>query len=245
MRLSWRVAAGWLLAWYALAIGALLAFGWSIAFVVMVGLSVPTFDLHVLMLDRAAGNRHGLGEGVREAWGMLKARARTYLEAGIWRMCVSSVLLGAWLGALHLLGAPVMLDQRGAAMLPWADWLGVNWMAWSWVGLMPLVWQKHGITSLRSWLARRHGLPADIADQLQYLARRKNPDLMLRLSFLTTGVGFGALIFAPFLLPAFEIYHAAVMRCAWHDLFDGDTRVEAFAPQAQAAQARDFARSAG
>lgn len=46
-----------------------------------------------------------------------------------------------------------------------------------------------------------------------------------------TGCGCLPLIFAPFLLPAFDIYHAAVMRCAWHDLFDGDTRVQAFATQ--------------
>lgn len=231
LRLTWRVAAGWLLVWYALAILALLAGGWTLAFVLIVGLSMPAFDTHVLMLDRAAANQHGLLAGLREAGAMLARRRQLYLWAGLWRMAISVIALGLWLGLLQLLGAGDAPGQGGSALPPWAKVLGLNWMAWGWAGLLPLVWQRHGITSFLGWLGRRHALPDEVADQLQWLARRKNPSLIFWLSFFLTGCGFLPLIFAPFLLPAFDIYHAAVMRCAWHDLFDGNTRVQAFAIQ--------------
>lgn len=228
-RLLWRVSTGWMLVWFGIAVACLYTFGTSPAFLLIAALSAPAFDMHVLMLDRAARNRNHAGDAFLEAWSMLVARRMVYLRSAITRIVWSLVIVGVYvtilLALVKLAGKPPEASTPQTSP-PWLTLFGINWLQWGWIGILPAAWQRGGIISFRPWLVRRLGADEAIASQLQSLARRRNPSDLLSLMFYLIGIGCLSITFAPFLLPIFDVYFAAVMRCAYHDIFEGGTKIE-------------------
>lgn len=102
---------------------------------------------------------------------------------------------------------------------------------------VPAVLRMNGLMDYHYWLRVRHGLGLGPACTLNDRAMERN-----RLATWTVVVGMaGSLVLlsilpvvALFGMPLFQLFHAALTRCAYHDLFEGGTGLAARSTQTAA-----------
>lgn len=101
--------------------------------------------------------------------------------------------------------------------------------------LTPIVFRAGGILSFHYWLRVRHRIEASVASKLHSNADLLNPGVLwwgvlslAGLFYVASHLDFIALV----LFAALQLYHAAYVRCAYHDIFEGGTGVEAKVAQA-------------
>ncbi len=95
--------------------------------------------------------------------------------------------------------------------------------------LTPIVLRMGGMMGFYYYLRIRHGLDTRTSIRLNAISEQKNGPILwisvlsvFAIFLIVSNMGLLSL----FLLPALHWYHAAYLRCAYHDIFEGGTGVE-------------------
>ena len=95
--------------------------------------------------------------------------------------------------------------------------------------VVPALSSMNGFLSFDYWLRVRHGADGPQSLMLQWANRRANGRCMF-LAFVSLAVLFGVAVSWPLaavaLLPVLQWYHAAFVRCAYHDIFEDGMGIE-------------------
>ncbi len=230
-RLVWRLSSSWMIVWFIFATTVLYSNPKAAFF--LIPLTPVFFDFHLAMLDRSASNKTGFTGALEELLKLIRDRKNIYIKEGLIRLFwVSLFFLSAFLFT-HLLTSisdPDTITQETAkassSLPPWVNLFGIDWGAWMFAWFIPACWQKHGMYSFRPWLVRRLGADEETSDLYHQMVRQKNWPQLFRLLLGIMAVIFLVLTFCPILLPIVEVWWVATIRCAYHDIFDGGTKIE-------------------
>lgn len=224
-RLVGRAGATWVLVWLAWAIAALmLATTAPLLCVVLMGISMMTFDLNVLAFDQVASSRPRFSQVLPRFMAFLRHNARTYLVSFLARMALIALVIVFTAGVFVVLRQYLDLPTPDASESP--GMFGLAWNLWAYAWFLPALFQRGGFLSIRSWLMRRHGLSEQHASDLQELALIRNHKQMLSFQQWIMWPSLACVFFLPIALPFLELFWVASMRCMYQDIFHGNMGIE-------------------
>lgn len=154
----------------------------------------------------------------------------SWLRSSLIRQAVGVVIFVAIIlvFALLAMAAPVDPDQASKEGNVWTVWDGASSML-SFFVWVPTVFRRGGMMGFNYYLELRHSLPGELADALNEKARMLNASSLMAASLLLIGSCMlisNLSVLALLLYPIAQLHHAAVLRCAYHDIFEGGTGVK-------------------
>ncbi len=233
-RLLGRVGVAWFALWCSVVVAALYlvadatrgSLAYLGAMLVLQGIGVLLQPVLQHALDQAASaQRVSLGLAFKQAYGDINAFPKWFRKRLVGQLGAFAIMLATLIGIVLALSA-IRTETPSTSSI--ADPLAGVVTLLVFLINVPNLLRKHGAMDFRYWLTGRHGFSDTLAEHLQNVAFARN----LRSASLSamSMIGLYLLVgLSPWnvvslvALPLMQWYHAAYLRCAYHDIFEGGT----------------------